>query len=102
MALGEIRFKVKARGWDEESIARRLSVIVAGPHGIQKDLTTGEQQIPFKKDSGYDWQLEGGNNWWMSHDQEKDEYILAYRYAHDGMSEVLAGLQKFLEWVFSQ
>ena len=102
MAMGEIRFKVESRGWDEESIARRLAVIVAGPHAIHNDLETGEMQIPFKKDTGYGWQLESGNNWWMSYDREKDEYILAFRYAHEGMLEVLEGLRKFLEWVFSR
>ncbi len=101
MALGEIRFKVQGR-WQEDEVARRLAVIVAGPYAIHTSLDTGEQQIPFRKDSGYDWQLEPGNDWWMSYDREADEYILAYRYAHDGMLSALKGLQKFLEWVFSR
>jgi hypothetical protein len=82
----ELKFQVKSN-WSEEQIANRLAQIVGLTEGCP----------PFTKDSGYRWQLNASNNWWMDYDPEKREVTLAYRYDHDGL---LKSMKQFLEWVF--
>ena len=65
-----------ARPEDEEHLMKRLHEIVSGgPDG------------PFKKDDGYHWQLDSGNNWWaeLRHAEndkpgEKTILVLCARY----------------------
>lgn len=82
----EVKFIARAK-LSEEYIAERLAKIV----GFEDFCP------PFKKDSGYKWQLNGTNDWWMDFNPETREVTLAYRYDHNQMLE---GMKKFLEHVF--
>lgn len=86
--MSEIRFKV--RNWDEDAVATRVVDVIAG-HEASKICP------PFKKDSGYRWQLDASNDWWMDIDRETGEYILAYRY---GQEDTLKAIKIVLEWIF--
>ncbi len=76
----EIRFKPHPghTGKNDEWLARRLSMLVAGT------------ERAFKKESGHQWQLGESNNWWMSRDEETGEVTVAYRYGHQREKEMEA------------
>ncbi|OGF25867.1 hypothetical protein A2331_04750 [Candidatus Falkowbacteria bacterium RIFOXYB2_FULL_34_18] len=50
---------------DEEFLMQRL-----------KEIISGNQNEPYKKDEGYDWQLDGSNNWWAQIRSKK--LVIAY------------------------
>ena len=81
----EIRFKVNPHWKKEEDIAERVAKVIG-----YTDCCP-----PFKKDSGYRWQLNANNDWWMDIDHETGEYILAYRY-----EAPLEAFKIVLEWIF--
>ena len=84
--MEEIRFKPHHL-WTEEAIVKRLARII--------NLRDYEN-VPCKKEQGYQYQLDRSNNWFCSF--EDGEVILAYRYGSN--REVLKGMQMFLEEVF--
>ena len=54
-------------------------------------------EAPYKRDSGYGWQLDDGNNWWGGVDAFTGEYIVAYRYgAGNERRELLLALEKVI------
>ena len=59
---------VWARPENEQKLMRRLTVVICGE----------DSQGPFKKDSGYKWQLDPANNYWAS--VENGKLVIAYRY----------------------
>lgn len=54
----------------EEDLMKRLNKIVSG---------NGDG--PYKKESGYAWQLDGSDNWWA--EVRGDKLILASRYRYE-------------------
>ena len=84
--MNEIRFKVHRIWKDEEQIALRVAQVIGySPHCP-----------PHKKDSGYRWQLNDSNDWWMDRDPKTEEYIIAARYSSTVPMEAL---KTVLEWI---
>jgi len=81
-----IRFKPRGK-WQEAEVANRLAKVIGYT----------DYCPPFSKDSGYKWQLNASNDWWMGVDQETGEYILAGRYASQKLMDALKVLT---EWIF--
>ncbi len=67
---------------NEEQLMKRLNQMVSG-----------NDCGPFKKDSGYQWQLDGSNDWWAS--IEGNTLIVEHRYRQE-KADALAALCKVL------
>lgn len=93
----KVRFKVEAN-WSEEEVAQKVATVIGG-------ADTLKICPPFRKESGYRWQLDATNDWWMDTDPETGEYILVYRYAsghNDKAIKAIEGLRDYLEWIFGR
>ena len=84
----EIKVKVH-RHWKESEVITRLKAILsADPHG------------PFKQNSGYDYQMDSGNDWWaeIRNGPALSRYlIVAHRYKSPA---VMTALKVYLADVF--
>ena len=86
-----IQFTVKAKNWDEESVARRVAAIIGNSTAWEKDSI-----CPFVSEGR--WQLNQGNDW---HLRKMDDHMYQLRYRYLGnRPEIMEGLKLFLDFVF--
>lgn len=79
-----IRFKVHPRITEDVVVNRMAQLVGFTPHCP-----------PFIQQSGYKWQLNDSNNWWLDFDKQTGEYIFAGRYA---TQELLEAYVTVLDW----
>ncbi len=82
----EVMIKVHQK-WleDEEALMWRL-----------KQIISGDGYGPYKKDSGYAWQLDASNDWWA--EIRNGTLIVAYRYGEsDKFKTLVPYLREYLK-----
>jgi hypothetical protein len=71
MGLGQVRFKINPKDWEDEEIreyyARRVAMLVQG------------EDIIYRQDTGYVWTLGSSNDWFLDIDESTQEFVLAHR-----------------------
>lgn len=83
---------VLADGWrDEERVMRRLHQIIDG---------SGDG--PFRRESGYTWQVDCNNDWWAEICQDGDDRVLVVACRYRSLARTMHLMLPWLIYVFGE